>query len=220
MTSSLPSILEQRRLKSPAVTPQALAWHNGALWMGSRDLRRIYGIEPKEWRVFEEREAPGIPWAAVSVGDSMRVTIGEGANDDRYMWSYRPGDGFSDEGRFAFPEFTGSYLSHDGTNVYMSQWYKGRILKLKSTGEIIDEIKVDGEISGHAFANGLIYLLHGTEEDGENWRIGQLDPKQETPAVRDIATVSFACRSLTFDGRNFWSNFRAGGETISFSLPE
>jgi hypothetical protein len=220
MTSSLPSIVEHRRLKSPAITPQALAWHNGALWMGSRDVRHIYGIEPNEWRVFEEREAPGIPWAAVSAGGALRVTIGEGAEDDRYMWSYIPGEGFSDENRFAYPDFTGSYLSYDGTNIYMSQWYKGLILKLAPNGETLSAIKVPGEISGHVFANGMLYVLHGTEKNGENWAIAQLNPKQQKPEAHDIATVPFACRSLTFDGKNFWSNFRAAAETISFTLPE
>jgi hypothetical protein len=28
--------------------------------MGSRDLHRIYAIDPKKWTVVEEREAPGI----------------------------------------------------------------------------------------------------------------------------------------------------------------
>jgi hypothetical protein len=220
MTSALPSIVEQRRFKSPAVTPQALAWHNGALWMGSRDVRHMYGIEPNQWKVFEEREAPGIPWAAVSVNGSLRVTIGEGANDDRYMWSYKPGTGFSDQGRFAYPDFTGSYLSYDGSNIFLSQWYKGLLLKLTSTGEVIGQIKVEGEVSGHVFANGMLYVLHGTEQNGESWTISKLDPKQENPMVEDIATVPFACRSLTFDDVNFWSNFRAAGETIAFTLPE
>jgi hypothetical protein len=57
----LPMITERRRFPSPASTPQALAWDGNALWMGSRDLRRIYAIDPKEWIVLEEREAPGIP---------------------------------------------------------------------------------------------------------------------------------------------------------------
>jgi putative membrane-bound dehydrogenase-like protein len=53
----------------------------------------------------------------------------------------------------------------------------------------------------------------------EAWRIARLDPSQETPAVEDLADVPFACRSLTFDGENFWTNHRAANETISFTLP-
>src|SRR6266566_9861962 len=68
----LPTITEQRRLPSPSRTPQALACDGNALWMGSRDLRRIYAIDPEEWTVLEEREAPGIPWAAVSMNGTLR----------------------------------------------------------------------------------------------------------------------------------------------------
>src|SRR5438552_17900154 len=67
-TRELPSINERRRLPSPAITPEALAWHSNTLWMGSRDLRRIYAIDVKPWTVVQETEAPGIPWAAVSMG--------------------------------------------------------------------------------------------------------------------------------------------------------
>jgi hypothetical protein len=219
MTPPLPSVVERQRYSSPAVTPQALAWHGGALWMGSRDLRRIYGIDPKSWRVFEEREAPGTPWASVSIGDELRFTIGEGAEDDRYMWSYLPGKGFSDKSRFAYPDFTGSYLSYDGKNVYMSQWYKGQIHRLGSDGAILHTFTFGEEISGHVFVDGSIYVLRGTEKNGEQWTIGKFDPQEQTRSFKKIAAVPFACRSLTFDGQNFWSNFRAGGETISFSLP-
>ena len=76
MTQELPSIAEQRRLASPAITPQALAWHGDSLWMGSRDLRRIYAIDPKKWTVAEEREAPGIPWAAVTLlRENLKLTF-------------------------------------------------------------------------------------------------------------------------------------------------
>jgi hypothetical protein len=219
MTSELPPIVEHHRFRSPAVTPQALAWHNNTLWMGSRDLRHVYGIDPDAWRVVEEREAPGIPWAAVSVGDVMRFTIGEGVDDDRYMWSYAPGKGFSDTERFPYPDYTGSYLSFDGANVYLSQWYKGRIMMVGSQGEIRRTIHIGGEISGHVFVDGSIYVLRGTEQNGESWTIGKFDPKHDNPEVRDLAVVPFQCRSLAYDGKYFWSNFRSAGETISFSLP-
>ena len=45
-------VIEKRRLASPATTPQALAWdgRDKKLWMGSRDLRRIYAIDPENFR--------------------------------------------------------------------------------------------------------------------------------------------------------------------------
>jgi hypothetical protein len=214
------SIRERQRLTSPAITPQALAWHGDALWMGSRDLRRIYKIDMKRWMVLEETEAPGIPWAAVSTNGAIRFTVGEGADDDRYLRRFVPGTGFSETDRIACPEFTGSYLSCDGDHLYLSQWYKHRILKLDASGNILRVIDVGAEISGHAFVDGLIYVLRGIEQPNEDWRIARLDPRQETPEVEDLAHVPFPCRSLTFDGANFWTNHRAANEIVSFALPD
>jgi hypothetical protein len=202
-------VIENRRLASPATTPQALAWdsRNKTLWMGSRDLRRIYAIDPEN----------GIPWAAVALDSELRFTIGEGADDDRYIYRYTSESGFSK--MFACPEFTGSYLSFDGKNLYMSQWYKKRVLMFDDQGNVIREINVGAEISGHTFANGSLYVLRGQEQPNEDWRIARVNPQEETPAIEDIAVVPFASRSLTFDGDLFWSNYRAKDTIISFTLP-
>ena len=215
-------IIKMRHLPSPAVTPQALAWDGkrGVLWMGSRDLRRVYGIDPAEWKVVDDIEAPGIPWAAVATNGTLRFTIGEGSNDDRYIRQFVPRSGFPDANRIACPEFTGSYLSYDGENLYLSQWYKHRILKLDAKGNILRAIDIGAGISGHTFIDGTIYVLRGTEQNGESWTIAQLDLSEQMPAVTDLATIPFACRSLTFDGEHFWSNHRAANEIVSFALPK
>jgi hypothetical protein len=215
----LPTIIERGRFPSPAPAPQALAWNGGKLWMGSRDLRRIYAIDPKEWRVLEEKEPPGIPWAAVATNGTLCCTIGEGPDDDRYIRRFAPDVGFSNQNKITCPEFTGSYLSYDGESLYLSQWYKHRILKLDADGNIIRVIYIGAEVSGHAFVDGMIYVLRGTEQNGESWNIARLDPREEKPEVKDIAVVPFACRSLTSDGERFWSNYRAKDTIISFALP-
>src|SRR5881394_3130831 len=189
--TTLPSIRERDRRRSPAITPQALAWHSNTLWMGSRDLRRIYGINPKTWTVTKEMEAPGIPWAAVATNGVLRFTTGEGADDDRYLRSYDPASGFGED-RIACPEFTGSYLSFDGAHLYLSQWYNHRILKLDASGNILRIIEVGAEICGHAFVDGSIYVLRGKEQPNEDWRIARLNPQAKTPQVEDIAVVPFA----------------------------
>jgi len=238
----LPTISEKRRLPSPAVTPQALAWDSQKhlLWIGSRDLRRIYSIDPEKWTVIEERDAPGIPWAAVATNGDLRFTIGEGADDDRYVYRYQTGSGFSK--LFACPDLTGSYLSFDGEQLYLSQWYQQRILKYDRAGNILGQIDVGAEICGHTVVDGTMYILRGTENvprptyaEGpptaarfssgakpgeEQWWIGRFNPREEKPEITDIAKVPFACRSLTFDGANFWSNHRAANETVCFSLPD
>jgi hypothetical protein len=215
----LPTIVERGRFPSPAPTPQALAWSGNKLWMGSRDLRRVYVIDPKEWKVLEETEPPGIPWAAVATNGTLWFTIGEGPNDDRYIRRFSRRSGFSEEDKITCPEFTGSYLSYDGENLYLSQWYEHRILKLDANGNIIRVIDIGAEISGHTFVDGMIYVLRGTEQNGESWTIARLDPREEKPEVKDVAIVPFACRSLTCDGEQFWSNYRAKDTIISFALP-
>jgi hypothetical protein len=213
-------IVEKRRLPSPAVTPQALEWDGNrkVLWMGSRDLRRIYAIDPEKWTVLKEQAAPGIPWAAVALNGEVRFTIGEGVDDDRYVYRYTTETGFSK--MFACPECTGSYLSFDGRNLYLSQWYKKRILKFDDNGNVIHEIDVGAEICGHTFAHGSLYVLRGEEQPNEDWRIGRVNLQEKMPTVEDVAVVPFASRSLTFDGELFWSNFRAKDTIISFALPE
>jgi hypothetical protein len=213
----LPIVRERQRFASPAMTPQALAWREDVLWMGSRDLRRIYKIDIGKWSVVEESDAPGIPWAAVAMNGELRFTIGEGPEDDRYVYRYAPDTGFSR--LFACPEFTGSYLSFDGEHLYLSQWYKHRILKFDASGKIIRKIDIGAEICGHTFVDDLIYVLRGKEQPDEDWRIAVLDPREETPEVKDIAVVPFASRSLTFDGEFFWSNHRAANQIVSFSPP-
>jgi hypothetical protein len=97
------------------------------------------------------------------------LRIGEGPDDDRYIRRFNPETGFSETDRIACPEFTGSYLSYDGDHLYLSQWYKHRILKLDANGNIIHVIDVGAEVSGHAFVGGMIYVLRGTEQNGESW---------------------------------------------------
>ena len=125
---------------------------------------------------------------------------------------------------FACPDFTGSYLSFDGKHLYLSQWYTGDIHQVDDTGNLSRTVNVGAEICGHTFADGLLHVLRGKENKdvpnkAEEWRIARLDPAEKTPKVEDLAQVPFASRSLTFDGKNFWSNHRVANETIAFALP-
>jgi hypothetical protein len=221
--NGLLNIVERKRFASPTITPQALAYEDDCLWMSSRDLGTLCKIRMNTWKVAHEIDPPGVVWAAVSAGNGeMCFTIGKGLNDDRYIYRYAPNEGFTK--LFACPDFTGSYLSFDGKHLYLSQWYKERILKFDARGNMLREIDVGEEICGHTFLDGSIYVLRGRENKNqpnksEEWRIARLDPKEESPQVEDLAVVPFAARSLTFDGEYFWSNHRAANETISFSRP-
>jgi hypothetical protein len=212
------TIVEERRLKAPTITPQALAWDGRALWLSSRDLGTLQKIDVERWLATEELDPPGIVWAAVATNGAMHLTIGKGLNDDRYVYRYDSKNGFKKV--FTCPDFTGSYLSYDTGHLYLSQWYEKRILKYDDNGNIVRTIEVGAEICGHTFVDGMIFVLRGMEKPNEDWRIARLDPREDAPEVEDLAIVPFASRSLTYDGKFFWSNHRAANETIAFSLPK
>src|SRR5215470_12814241 len=121
----LPTIKERKRFRSPAVTPQALAWDGKQLWMSSRDLGFLYKVRAglassreaggDSLDVIEEVDPPGVVWGAVATNSSIHCIIGKGTNDDRYVYRYAANKGFTK--LFACPDFTGSYLSHDGENL-------------------------------------------------------------------------------------------------------
>ncbi len=209
-------VTQMEQHSSPVVTPQALAWDGKQLWLSSRDEGRICRLKAGEWKVEEEIHPPGIAWAAVMAKGVLYFTIGEGSNDERYIYRYTADEGFIR--LFACPEFTGSYLSFDGESLYLSQWYKKRILKMNAAGNVLHEIEVGGEISGHTYVDGFIYVLRGREKPEEEWRLARLDPREETPVLEDLASVPFATRSLAFDGERFWSNHRAANQTVSYSI--
>jgi len=212
------TIVEERRLKAPIITPQALTWDGRALWLSSRDLGTLQKIDVESWLATDELDPPGIVWAAVATNGAMHLTIGKGLNDDRYVYRYDSKNGFRKV--FAGPDFTGSYLSYDSGHLYLSQWYEKRILKYDDKGSIVRTIEVGAEICGHTFVDGIIFVLRGVEKPNEDWRIARLDPRQGKPEVEDVAIVPFASRSLTYDGKFFWSNYRAANEIIAFSLPK
>src|ERR1700747_667396 len=90
-------IIEKRRIKSPTVTPQALAWDGKQMWMSSRDLGFFYKIRPglassktdgDTLNIIDEIDPPGVVWTAVATNGAMHVTIGKGLNDDRYVYRY------------------------------------------------------------------------------------------------------------------------------------
>jgi len=154
-------VTDLKRKNSPMVTPQALAWDGEELWMSSRDLGTLCRIDIDKWEVIEEIDPPGVVWAATLTNDGWRFTIGKGLNDDRFVYRYMPQDGFSK--LFACPDLTGSYLSFDGEHLYLSQWYKGRLLKYGADGRVLREIDVGAEICGHTFVDGMLYVIRGGE---------------------------------------------------------
>ena len=217
---SLSDVSEIERRPSPAPAPQSLGFDGESLWMGSRDTHRMYAIDPRTWSARDEGEAPGTPWGLTVTGDELRVVCGESPDDNRFIRRFTPGHGFQTSERIACPDDTGSYLGFDGDRLYLTQWYRKRILSLDDTGSVGSTIIVPHGICGCVVIEGRFYLATTDDEESTEYWLTRVDARGATPVIDDIARIPFAARSLTYDGDRFWTNHRERNEIVSFAAPE
>jgi hypothetical protein len=209
---------ELLRLPSPAPKPQSLAFDGSLLWMGSVATNRLYAIDPLHWTVSQEANAPGKPWGMTVVGDELRVLCGESDEDNRRIRRFVPGHGFKGAA-IECPDDTGSQLSFDGERLYMSQWYKQRILSLDDHGSVGSTINVPHGICGQVVVDGCFYLMTTDDEESDDYWLTRVDARGKSPVVEDIARVPFAARALAFDGSRFWTNHRERDQIVAFAKP-
>ncbi len=212
-------ITELLRLPSPAPKPQSLAFDGTILWMGSREMERIYAIDPVKWTAHDETDVPGVPWGMTVAGDELFVIYGVGAEDDRVVQRYIPGRGFFGEA-FRAPDGTGSQLGWDGDVLYISQWYNKRILGVDATGAVLSTIEVPHGICGQVVADGRFYLATVDDEANGPYWLTRVDARGATPVCEDLAVIPFPARALAFDGRRFWTNHREANEIVAFARPD
>ena len=210
------TIVEVLRLPSPAPKPQSIAFDGSALWMGSRETRRIYAIEPKTWTVREEAQAPGTPWGMTVVGDELRVLCGETSDDNRIVRRFVPGHGFKSTEGVAVPEDTGSQLGYDGDRLYVSQFYKRRILSIDDRGAVGSTISAAHDICGQVVVGGRFYLVCTDDEDAGSYWLTRIDARASAPICDDLLEIGFPARGLAYDGEFFWTNHREADEIVAF----
>ena len=210
---------EVLRLASPAPSPQSIAFDGTTLWMGSRDTKRVYALDPKTGAVREEATAPGTPWGMTVVGDELRVLCGEAPDDNRFIRRFVPGHGFKTSEALPCPDDTGSQLSFDGERLYVSQWYNKRILALDDAGYVGTRIDVPHGICGQVVANACFYLVTTDAEETDEYFLTRVDARGERPQSDDLARIGFPARGLAYDGERFWTNHRAANEIVAFKAP-
>ena len=210
-------IKELSRLPSPAPRPQALACDGTTLWMGSLETQRLYAIDTEHWTVGEEAQAPGRPYGLAVVGDELRALCGTPEDDDRYIHRFVPGHGFKK--LFACPEDTGSQLSYDGEFLYMSQWYKRRILELDAQGSVRRTIALNHQICGQVIVDGAFYAVTVEDETTNDYWLTRVDARGDSVECKDLLRIPFAARALAFDGERFWTNHRENHEIVAFAKP-
>jgi hypothetical protein len=213
---TLHDIIELLRMPSPAPKPLGLACDGETLWMASRGTDRLYAIDPKKWTVRSEAQLPGKPTGMTVLGDELRIVLGFGENDDRYIVRYIPGHGLKNE-RIACPDFTGSHLAYDGDTLFLSQAHDRRILALDAHGAVLREIPLSRTPFGMTIHGGCFYLV--AEDDAEELFFMKVDAHGEQPVITTLASIPFGARGLAFDGTRFWTSHRDNNEIVAFALP-
>lgn len=213
-------IHELKRLPSPAPKPQSLAWDGHLLWMGSRQTRRIYGIDPQAWRVTWETEAPGTPYGITVFGGDLLVLCGESADDNRIVRRCIPGKGFDPSFGIPCPDDTGSQLANDGSRLTISQWYPKKVIAVDAKGHPQRVIQVQHGICGQVHVDGAIYLMTTDDEETTDYWLTRLDPRDANPQPVDLVRVPFAARALAWDGTHFWTNHREANQIVCFPRPD
>lgn len=210
-------IREIHRRASPAPKPQSLAWDGATLWMGSRETRRVYGIDPVTWRVSWETAAPGTPYGMTTVGKELRVLCSETAEDHRNIRRCVPGVGFDAAFALPCPDDTGSQLGYDGRRLHVSQWYPKKVIALGSDGKAERVFQVPHGICGQVFVEGVLFLVTTDAEETNDYWLTRVEVSAATPKIEDVARIPFQARALAWDGEKFWTNHREQNQIVAFA---
>jgi sugar lactone lactonase YvrE len=212
------AIVELVRVPSLAPRPQSLVFQDPILWMVSLGTNRLYAIDPLTWTVRDEVPVPGAPFGLTLAGDELRVLC-ESADDHRTIVRYVPGEGFIEEDVIPVPDDTGSQLSHDGSALYMSQWYKKCILAFDGDGGARTVVTVPHEICGQVIVDGHFYLVTTDDENTDDYWLTRVVVRDGRSTSKDVARIGFAARGLAFDGTRFWTNHREQHQIVAFGRP-
>ena len=211
-------INETRRLPAPGPEPLGLAFDGTTMWIASREAHRLYAVNPVTWTVGEEAECPGAPFGIAVTGDEFRVVIGHGEDDDdRYIYEFLPGRGFTD-GRIACPDLSGAHLAFNDGTLLLSQAHNMRILTLDDRGGVTRNVQLDRVPVGITIVDAGLYLIT-CDKNFKNPQLTSLEMDGETPRLTLLASIPFTARGLAFDGQQFWTGHRDKNEIVAFTMP-
>ena len=218
MSTPLPAIEELVRMPSPCPAPIGIAYDGTILWLGSVETDRIYAVNPLHGSVMEEWPVPGTPYGMTSLGDELRVVVGDPVEDDRAVSRFVPGHGFKTE-TFPCPGNSGSWMAYDGDFLYLSQRFEKRILELDERGKVRRAIPVEREITGMTIVDGSFYLMTTESKEVDDYRLVRFDARGPSPVATQLAAVPFVARGLAYDGKGFWTNIRSENTVVAFARP-
>jgi len=218
MIDALAPVVERRRIHAVRREPQGLAARGTGFFISFRHDPHLYAFEPANSALDVLCELPGTAWGLASAADRVFAVCGSPPDDDRAIYS------FDFEGRtlrdpIRCPDGTGSYIAHDGTSLFLSQWYEKKIFRgtLGGSPELL--LTMPRGVCGIASVDGKLAVLNTDDEESTEYFLSIADPSRPHEPAVDVAKVPFHARSPLFTSGSFVTNHRERGEAVEFELP-
>lgn len=215
-------IRELRRLPSPTLGNTSIAFDGVLLWVGSIQTNRLYSIAPDTWDVKDEFQLNGTIFGLVSVGDTIRVMLGEGEGSFRTVYRLERGSGITTVSAMRCPDDgTGSHLAYDGESIFIGQRDLRRIVAIDESGMVGTAIDLPSRLYGVTIVNGRFYCIATNDPDNTaDEFLLRVDDREDDPVLATLATIPFDSHGIAWDGKRFWTNDRTAGEVVAFENPE
>lgn len=207
----------RQRYKTLHPEPQGLAAFGPRIVVSFRENPRIFTLDLTSSRCDAWVTTPTAAWGLAAADDRVWAVCAYGPNNDRHVFEYDVA-GIQRPGPIRCPDGTGSYIAHDGRDLFLSQWYEQRVFRLTGAREFEPLFKAKRGICGIAAVDGALTLLTTADEDSLDYFVERFDLSDPAGGCVDLATVPIRARSLAWTGSEYLTSHREAGEIVAFSL--
>jgi hypothetical protein len=210
-------IRESQRHKTILPEPQGLASFGSRLLVSFRSNAQIHTLDLATSRCRVWTSIPGTAWGLAASASHAFAVCPFGPDEDRHLFEFDV-EGNQSRDPIRCPNGIGSYITHDGRDLYLSQWYEQRIFMMTRSGTFEQLFTAKRGICGIAAVGGSLILLTTSDEHSTEYYLERYDPADPSRGGYDVATVPFRARSLLWTGSEFLTNHRESGEIVAFNL--
>jgi hypothetical protein len=210
-------IRESGRHKTILPEPQGLAWFGEQLLVSFRANAQIHALDLATSSSRVWATTPGTAWGLAASPTRAFAVCPFGPDEDRHLFEF-DSDGRQMRDPIRCPDGTGSYISHDGRDLYLCQWYAQRVFKMTPGGAFEPLLTAKRGICGIAAVDGSLTLLTTSDEHSTDYFLERYDAANPAAGGYDLASVPIRARSLVWTGSEFLTSHREAGEIVAFTL--
>jgi hypothetical protein len=210
-------IRESRRRRTFLPEPQGLALFGSQLLVSFRANAQIHTLDLATSRCRVWASTPGTAWGLAASPSRVFAVCPFGPDEDRHLFEFDL-DGRQIRDPKRCPDGTGSYISHDGCDLYLCQWYEQRVFRMTPAGTFEPLFTAKRGICGIAAVDRSLTLLTTADEHSTDYYLERYALDDLANGGFDVAAVPFRARSLLWTGSEFLTNHRESGEIVAFTL--